>query len=673
MVKIKNLSKKYDKVVFDKVNLQIDDKINYLVGENGSGKSTLLNIIANVDNDYCGQVTYENISNIVYLSQENQLLNELTFSENLSLWTKHINQQKLTKLLTIFNIEAKYKSTQKVETFSGGEQKKVHIIIGLMRECELLLIDEIDNHIDRDSIIELVNFITTLDCQIIISSHSLDEYMTNINYTKLHISDNKIAKEQKKIPELCSCDTDSRNKIDYKLTKDKQKLLFKIGEDVKIALVLILIVASLLISNMSIKYIVDILENLNQVDTSLVFAENSSLVYPPAFSSNFWSLGEKSNLLTTQLYFTSDDYTSLTNLDYVNYVYPIPSKNAGVYTNAIEVNNNLYVHDNQKIGNNNTQYNFEQLPISESIINNIPSIYYTNFNDYIGSYPQDNSNQILIDENYANSYASKLNLENSLELIGNEISVPVINQKTKQKENINLVVSGIYKNTDFNSSNPIIYTAVNENSMYYDDQIKYWDNITYEQVAMKIDDVVEYILDGDYSLYNNYYSDEETYYEGFYIEIDDSETMSRLTQDISKYDKNIEVLNNYSIKHLPLFVYLKSSIIKSLLAIVLIIITIVVINAILFKYYYNSVRKTLYLLKFYNFDDSQIICHGKAVYASFNRMLILSLVVSLGLLTYLKWDMISNALVIYPIIIFIYIVSFLMCLITNKMIRKREK
>ena len=47
MIKINNLTYKYDKVILDNINLEIDEKkITFIIGTNGSGKSTLANLIS---------------------------------------------------------------------------------------------------------------------------------------------------------------------------------------------------------------------------------------------------------------------------------------------------------------------------------------------------------------------------------------------------------------------------------------------------------------------------------------------------------------------------------------------------------------------------------------------------------------------------------------------------
>ena len=47
MIKLQNITFKYDKVILDDIDLCIDkSKVTFIIGPNGSGKSTLANIIS---------------------------------------------------------------------------------------------------------------------------------------------------------------------------------------------------------------------------------------------------------------------------------------------------------------------------------------------------------------------------------------------------------------------------------------------------------------------------------------------------------------------------------------------------------------------------------------------------------------------------------------------------
>ena len=62
MIKLENVSFKYDKTILDNINLSISkNKITFIIGVNGSGKSTLANIISGLIYPNKGKVFIDNI------------------------------------------------------------------------------------------------------------------------------------------------------------------------------------------------------------------------------------------------------------------------------------------------------------------------------------------------------------------------------------------------------------------------------------------------------------------------------------------------------------------------------------------------------------------------------------------------------------------------------------
>lgn len=669
MLKCTDVKKTYDKVIFENISIDIDSKITFLIGENGSGKTTLLNILAKQDEKFEGTIKYEGINNIVYLSQENKILNDLTVKQNIELFANQIDVPKLNMLLNNFNMNEKYKSKQKVGALSGGEKKKLHIIIGLLRTCDLLIIDEVENHIDRESIKQFINIINELECQIIISSHTLDEYMEeeNIDFSILRIEDMKVRSEKK-----------SKDAVQHKeqplnistLTDEQNKLLLIVGKKIRLTLAISIFLIISMFTTIIYSQIYTIISNVHGLDTSLKFGETSTLVYPPAFSSNFYSLGDKSALETTPLFFTEDNLEMIKKLPYVTNVEPVTPKAAGVVNNAYEENGKLYLHNSKPMGFQNKVYSFENLRLNPEILSNIPFSYYINGTSLeYGELPETNTNQILIDEYYAEYYVEQLGLDNINQLVNQVINIDVENQgKTEKKD---FVVSGIYKSIDNGVYS--VYTAVNTSSDYYKKRVEYWDNLDYDAVVGQIDTVVEYVLNGDYSLYENYYAENETYYEGFYITVEDSSNIKELTDKVWEYDPFIEVLNNYSIKHYPVFTYLKSTIVKSTIFILLLIICAVIINSLLFYYYNNATTDVIKKLNFYKFEQEAINKYETTILKHFYRMLIIAFTCSLLVIGYKTrlygWEYKE----LYLIIIIIYLIAILLSRFVNEKIKRGKK
>ena len=155
LITCENITKSYtDKILLDNQTLTVssNDKIG-IIGVNGCGKSTLLKIMAKIEEPDKGEVTYEKFKKITYLGQELNLDEEntplqqvlLSFSNKEKEEKEHEAKSMLLKLgISDINKQIKY--------LSGGEKRKVSIASSLVKESDCLLIDEITNHLDSQTI-----------------------------------------------------------------------------------------------------------------------------------------------------------------------------------------------------------------------------------------------------------------------------------------------------------------------------------------------------------------------------------------------------------------------------------------------------------------------------------------------------------------------------------------
>lgn len=164
---IKNLYKTYSSngknFVIAGLNLQISKNGIYILkGKNGCGKSTLLNIVSSMDCQYYGSVkifNYElkNCKNkelnllrakyISYLPQQLCLLEDLTIIQNLLLVSKDIN--KIISEIHRYDLETL--KDYKVKNLSGGQKQKVAIIRAFLQESKIILLDEPNAALDKES------------------------------------------------------------------------------------------------------------------------------------------------------------------------------------------------------------------------------------------------------------------------------------------------------------------------------------------------------------------------------------------------------------------------------------------------------------------------------------------------------------------------------------------
>ena len=159
------------------------DKV-LLEGPSGSGKSTICKLIFNsLNKTYDGKITYNltsekdiNLqsirSNILYIGQEENLFTG-TIKDNI-ICNRNINPNDLLKVLKICHIEEIIaKRPNRLETvinaslnnLSGGEKQRIILARGLLKKCNVIILDEALSEVDiqlEKSIIEalITNFKT---------------------------------------------------------------------------------------------------------------------------------------------------------------------------------------------------------------------------------------------------------------------------------------------------------------------------------------------------------------------------------------------------------------------------------------------------------------------------------------------------------------------------------
>ena len=62
MIELKNVNKKYDKLILSNINISFESGLIGILGSSGCGKSTLLNLISLLDNNYEGDIYFNNIN-----------------------------------------------------------------------------------------------------------------------------------------------------------------------------------------------------------------------------------------------------------------------------------------------------------------------------------------------------------------------------------------------------------------------------------------------------------------------------------------------------------------------------------------------------------------------------------------------------------------------------------
>ncbi|MCO0862507.1 ABC transporter ATP-binding protein [Staphylococcus pasteuri] len=188
MININDVSKSYrNKHIFDKLNMQIqDNQITILLGENGAGKSTLLRLIAGIEKVDSGSIQYFNqtltkrhIRDMVgYVPQDIALFEHMTVNKNINFFKSLCNNPVSEETIQDYLSQLNFKETKvKVSNLSGGNKRKINILIGLLSNPHILILDEPTVGIDLESRYDIHRLLEQLKshCLIIMTTHHLDE------------------------------------------------------------------------------------------------------------------------------------------------------------------------------------------------------------------------------------------------------------------------------------------------------------------------------------------------------------------------------------------------------------------------------------------------------------------------------------------------------------------
>ena len=158
MIKIENLSKKYDKDnVLDKLNCTIKDGCIYgLVGATGSGKSTLLRLINGVftpdkgiicvdGEDVCDNMEIK--QNMVFVPDDLFFYPSYTLLDMAKFYQAMYEKFDMNYLKELANI-LKLDMNTKINTFSKGMKRQCALICAISTNCKYMFFDETFDGLD---------------------------------------------------------------------------------------------------------------------------------------------------------------------------------------------------------------------------------------------------------------------------------------------------------------------------------------------------------------------------------------------------------------------------------------------------------------------------------------------------------------------------------------------
>lgn len=191
LLKTEDLSKKFGKqFVVNSLSINVQKNSIYgLVGPNGAGKSTTLKMLTGSLKPTSGDILFTKETNndptIGSLIEDPALYKNLTAEENLLVLVKLLSLEKnrIKEVLHLVDLENTGKKT--VAKFSLGMKQRLGIAAALIRQPDLLILDEPTNGLDPIGIKELRDLIKSfpkLGITVIVSSHNLNEIQHMTNY-----------------------------------------------------------------------------------------------------------------------------------------------------------------------------------------------------------------------------------------------------------------------------------------------------------------------------------------------------------------------------------------------------------------------------------------------------------------------------------------------------------
>ena len=212
ILQIEELSKSYDKKVFALKDFSYkleSGKICAVVGESGSGKSTLLKLIAGLERSDQGQINMGDqilCNDQIHLSpqkrsvglvfQDFALFPHLRVKENIAFGLAPGSHSKIEQMLKAVRLEG-YEDRFPSE-LSGGQEQRVAIARSLVREPDLLLLDEpfsnLDTNLKSELRHEIKRLIKDLGLSMIFITHDIYDAM-DIADEIIFLKDGKIVRQ----------------------------------------------------------------------------------------------------------------------------------------------------------------------------------------------------------------------------------------------------------------------------------------------------------------------------------------------------------------------------------------------------------------------------------------------------------------------------------------------
>lgn len=194
-IALKDLSFAYasKKPVLQNVNFHFDAGKSYaIVGASGSGKSTLLNLLMAANHGYTGSICYDktelkdirsdSLYEMISVVQQNVFIFNASIRDNITMFSD-FPKEKVDRAIEFSGLSAliaqcgeNHLCGENGSSLSGGEKQRISIARSLLKESQVLLVDEATASLDTQTAFQVSSAILDLQgLTRIVVTHSLDE------------------------------------------------------------------------------------------------------------------------------------------------------------------------------------------------------------------------------------------------------------------------------------------------------------------------------------------------------------------------------------------------------------------------------------------------------------------------------------------------------------------
>ncbi|MGL5020900.1 MAG: ABC-F family ATP-binding cassette domain-containing protein, partial [Mycoplasmatales bacterium] len=173
IIDIKNVDLKFgDRYIFKNLNFNMnsDEQVS-IVGSNGTGKTTFFKMLLEQVQPSCGSVNVDENLKIVFIAQEvsfeDDRMRVLDYCKQVSGLGDELAEESLLKL---FDGDSEY-FNKRLFTLSGGEKKRLQLLVHIVGNNNLLLIDEPTTFMDDYTKMRIVELIKSYKGAVILVTH----------------------------------------------------------------------------------------------------------------------------------------------------------------------------------------------------------------------------------------------------------------------------------------------------------------------------------------------------------------------------------------------------------------------------------------------------------------------------------------------------------------------